>query len=114
MTEIVVTDWNDLADTTLTSAGKDRVLAALKNAHDAVLYTEPWVIADSELEPFGGSHRLVPIDEVVKDSGDGLLVRQGEVEQWVGKSVADVYRVSESGIEQGKSPQAFLGDYADE
>ncbi len=109
--------YGDLAGARITSAGKDRVLAALED-HEAVVWLEDWLRSEKPLGTLGGARSLYGIDSVKAETDSAwCLAQEGsdEDEVWVPKSCAELYLRHEDGLAvDSESPQQSLREFARE
>ena len=91
MTQYEVTEYADLTGAKLSEAGRDKVLAALADGYDAVLFAEDWIIDEKGLNRLEGTARLVGLRGIDAETDKAWLVLQGDTEAWVPKSQGELY-----------------------
>ena len=106
--------YSDLQGARLSSAGKDRVLAALED-HECVLWLEDWLRSEKPLGALGGSRSLYGCS-LQSETDAAWCVQQPEGDEvWVPKSCAELYQRHEDGLAlTSEDSQQPLHEFAQE
>ncbi|AGM11793.1 hypothetical protein M201_gp19 [Haloarcula californiae tailed virus 2] len=106
--------YSDLEGARISSAGKDRVLAALED-HDAVVWLEDWLRSEKPLGTLGGARSLYGCTVKAETDSAWCVEQEDGDEVWVPKSCAEVYERHEDGLAtDSDSPQQSLREFARE
>ena len=108
--------YGDLAGARISSAGKDRVLAALED-HEAVVWLEDWLRDEKPLGTLGGARSLYGVSVQAETEAAWCVSQENgdEDEVWVPKSCAELYQRHEDGLAvDSESPQQSLREFARE
>lgn len=111
--EFTVRAYTDLEGARISSAGKDRVLAALEDV-PCVVWLEDWLRDEKPLTPLEGARSLYGCTVQARTAKAWCVGQsEGENEVWVPRSQAELYERHEDGLAvDSGSPQASLRDWA--
>jgi len=106
--------YSDLDGARISSAGKDRVLAALED-HTAVVWLEDWLRSEKPLGTLGGARSLYGCTKKHETDAAWCVEQEDGDEVWVPKSSAELYERHEDGLAtDSESPQQSLRAFARE
>ena len=104
--------YSDLSGARISSAGKDRVLAALEN-HEAVVWLEDWLRSEKPLGTLPGARSLYGVSLQHETDAAWCVEQEEGDEVWVPKSSAELYVRHDDGLATNSgSPQQSLRDFA--